>query len=160
MAQEDTVGTEQSQGTQSNPRPRPPSPLLSLARDETMKSGEPSTPLQQTNTAQADIPAAEGGLSSSQQAEPPASSQTDVSSGDASASQPSSTRPPKRQRRDPDAQGRGKRMFGLLNATLGKAKRESEARGDQVSQTRGHEVQPIMLSISSCQFPGQTSSRD
>lgn len=55
----------------------------------------------------------------------------------ASASSPPPSSPPragtKRPRRPDlaDAQGRGRRMFGLLNATLGKAKRESEARGDQ-----------------------------
>lgn len=49
--------------------------------------------------------------------------------------------PPKRQRKQFAADtGRGRRMFGLLNATLGKAKRESEARGDQVREHTNAQV--------------------
>ncbi|CAO1627040.1 unnamed protein product [Sympodiomycopsis kandeliae] len=55
--------------------------------------------------------------------------------GSSSSSSRSRPEPTKRPRKDfPDAASRGRRMFGILNATLGKAKSESEATREQAAR--------------------------
>lgn len=65
----------------------------------------------------------------------PSTSATNTSSSD----RPSSPTAPKRQRRhllsnDADSKGRGKRLFGMLNATLGQARKQEASRSQEVAK--------------------------